>query len=162
MRGILTSHILLSQKPDPRRCKSYTLIKMRKRVEYFLNHNVFGTPLIMTFSLLLIALEVWAISFFSILWNLHVFHSFSFFSFAILRASCVSLFFSIAPFFFLAYEKLWRERLGTNEWSFYFRWTEKACFCVTLSVRVSIFYMWVFVNLDHGCMTRISIRVTTI
>ena len=53
MRGILTSHILLSQKPDPRRCKSYTLIKMCKCVEYFPIPNIFGTPLIMIFSLLI-------------------------------------------------------------------------------------------------------------
>jgi hypothetical protein len=72
--------------------------------QYFPNPNIFGTPLIMTFSLLIIALEVWAIFLFSILWNLHVFH----FSFLLLflRASCVSLIFflSIAPYLFLAYE----------------------------------------------------------
>jgi hypothetical protein len=33
---------------------------------------------------------------------------------------------------------------------------EKTCVCVTLSVRV----LWVHVDPDHGCMTRISTRVT--
>ena len=92
MRGILTSHILLSQKSDPRRCKSYTLIKMCKCVEYFPNPNIFGTPLIMTFSLLIIALEVWATFIFFNTLELSCVPFFFFFSFAILRASCVSLF----------------------------------------------------------------------
>ena len=145
MRGILTSHILLSQKLDSRRCKSYTLIKMCKCMEYFSIPNIFGTPLIMVFSLLINCLGSMgyiSLFFFSILQNLHMFY---FFSFLLLFWELhVSLsFFSIAPYFFLAYEKLWRERLMANEWSFYFRWTEKACFCVTLSVRVSILFVCV-------------------
>jgi hypothetical protein len=66
--------------------------------QYFPNPNIFGTPSIMTFSLLIIALEVWAIFLVSILWNLHLL--------LFLRASCVSLIFflSIAPYLFLAYE----------------------------------------------------------
>ena len=39
----------------------------------------------------------------------------------------VSLFFSIAPYFFLAYENF-GERLMTNEWNFYFRWKKKHVF----------------------------------
>jgi hypothetical protein len=39
-------HTLLSQKPDPRRCKSYTLIKTCKCVEFynFLILSIFGAP----------------------------------------------------------------------------------------------------------------------
>jgi hypothetical protein len=41
-------------------------------------------------------------------------------------------------------------------------WMEKACFCVALSVSVSILFVVCNVNLDHGCMTSISTRVTSI
>jgi hypothetical protein len=36
----------------------------------------------------------------------------------------------------------------------------RTCFCVTLSISVSIY--WVYVNLNRGCMKRISTSVTTI
>jgi hypothetical protein len=67
----------------------------------FSNPNIFGTPLIMTFSLLNVAIEVWAISLFSTLLEPSCV---LFFSFTIVRASYVSLsffyyFFSIAPYF---------------------------------------------------------------
>ena len=103
MRGILISHILLSQKLDPMRCKSYTLIKMCKCVE-FSNPNIFDTPLIMTFSLLNNCLRSMGyFSFFNTLEPSCV-PFFFFFSFAILRASYVSLFFQYSPILFLAYE----------------------------------------------------------
>ena len=101
MRGILASHILLSQKPDPRRCKSYTFIKMCKCVEYFPIPNIFGTPLIMIFSLLINCLgsmSYISLFFFSILWNLHVFLFFLLFSSYFESFMCLS-FFSIAPYF---------------------------------------------------------------
>ena len=139
MRGILISHILLSQKLDPRRCKSYTLIKMCKCVEYFPIPNIFGTPLIMIFSLLINCLGSMghiSLFFFSILWNLHMFHFFLFFCY-FESFTCLS-FFSIAPYFFLAYENF-GENYSWQMNGVFICWMEKSCFCVTLSVRVSIF-----------------------
>jgi hypothetical protein len=78
--------------------------------------------------------------------------------FAILRCSYFSLFFEVAPYSFLTLER------KTHVWCMEsdFWWMERARFCVTLSVSVSILFMARNVNLDHGCMTRISTRVTSI
>ena len=137
MRGILASHILLSQKPDPRRRKSYTLIKKCKCVGYLPNPNIFGTPLIMTFSLFDNCLgSMGYLCFFSTLWNLHVFYCFCYFE----TFMCLS-FFSIAPYFFLAYKNFGEK----DSWKIIgvFWWMEKICFCVTLSVRASILFVGV-------------------
>ena len=125
MRGILTLHILLSQKPDPTRCKSYTLIKMCKCVEYFPIPNIFGTPLIMIFSLLINCLG--SMGYISLFFFFQYFRTFMcsifFFSFAILRASYVS-FFSIAPYFFLLYKNFGEKDSWQMNVVFYFRWME--------------------------------------
>ena len=127
MRGILTSHILLSQKSDPRRCNSYSLIKRCKCVEYFPNPIFwysFDHDFLPFYNYLR---SMGYLSLFSIFWNLHVFHSFS--SFLLLFWELhVSLFFSIAPYFFFGIRKFWRERPMINEWSIYFRWMKKHVF----------------------------------
>ena len=125
MRGILISHILLSQKPDPRRCKSYTLIKICKCVEYFFLILIFfGTPLIMTFSLFDNYLRSMGyLSFFNTLESSCV--PFFFFLFFCYFESFMCLsFFSIAPYFFLAYENFEKKDSWQYEWSFYFSWME--------------------------------------
>ena len=123
------------------------------------NSKYFCTPLIMTFSLFDNCLRSMGyLSFFNTLEPSCV-SFFFFFSFAILRASCVS-FFSIGPYFFLTCENF-REKDSWQMNGVFILGEQKTCFCITLSVRVT-FYLWVFVNLDHGCMTRISIRVTKI
>ena len=147
MRGILTSHILISQK----RIQGDTSHILWSRCASVWNIFLFLIFLVLLwswFSLFwLIALEVWAIflsSFFSILWNLHVFHSFS--SFLLLFWELhVSLFFSIAPYFFLAYENF-GENYSWQMNGVFIWWMEKACFCVTLSVRVSILFVGVRVS----------------
>ena len=125
----------------------------------FSNPSIFYTSLIMTFSLLNNCLRSMGYLSFSILWNLHVFHSFS--SFLLLFWELhMSLFFQYSPILFVAYENFGEK----DSWQMngvFILGGRKTCFCVTLSVRVSI-YLWVYVNLDHGCMTRISTRVTTI
>ena len=137
MRGILISHILLSQKLDPRRCKSYTLIKKCKYVEYFPNPNIFGTPLIMTFSLFDTCLgSMGYFYFFSLFntWNLHVFHFFLFFCY-FESFMCLS-FFSITPSFFLAYENFGEKDSWQMNADFILA-GRKTYFWVTLCVRVS-------------------------
>ena len=126
----------------------------------FSNPSIFYTSLIMTFSLLNNCLRCMGyLSFFNTLEPSCVL-LFFFFSFAILRASYVSLFFQYSPILFLAYENFGEK----DSWQMngvFILGGRKTCFCVTFSVRVNI-YLWVYVNLDHGCMTRISTRVTTI
>ena len=87
------------------------------------NPNIFWVLLWSWLSLfLIIALEVWAISLFQYFGTFMC--SILFSSFLLLFWELhVSLFFSIALYFFW-HMRLWRERLMTNEWSFYFRWTK--------------------------------------
>ena len=129
MRGILTSHILLSQKPDPRRCKSYTLIKKCKCVEFWnlLISKYFCTPLNMTLSL-----------FDGCLWKYGLSFSFLFFSSWFLACIFFLMLFKHGYFFFfifffsIAHTYFWhmktfleRERLMKNMNGVFIWWTEK-------------------------------------
>jgi hypothetical protein len=71
-----------------------------------------------------------------------------------------SLFLAYHILSFLAYEDFW-ERHMINEWSNYLV-DGKNMFLHNSQCKRQQFYLWVYVCLDHGCMTRISTRVTKI
>ena len=118
--------ILLSQKPDPRRCKPYTLIKKCKCVEFEL-FLVQLDSFFMTLSLFAFSFQkTWAIfssstflSFFSRMLFQHGFIFMPFFSMNIFSFCIAHIFFGKGGFL--------KERVMT--WSFFIWWTDGMFLC---------------------------------
>ena len=71
------------------------------------------------------------------------------------------LFLQHSPYLLLAFENFFKERLMKNM-NGVFIWCMEKHVLHNSQCKSQQFYLWVYVCLDHGCMTRISTRVTTI
>ena len=135
--GILAWHILLSQKRTSRRCKSYTLIKTCNCVEFLVFLKYF---FVLLWSWL--SLSFWRNAFYFKVWTI----LFVSFLHAVWHAFCFLSCF-LAWIYFLAYPILFFWHMKTFERDscqiigvFFYLVDGKTCFCVTLSVRVSILF----------------------